>query len=418
MSHPCTRQGNWTHRIARRPRGLLSLLMLTSAVSWGCEATPVNPQPYLSEPDNLQLPDVGQTLFTPPAPCTVDASLRLRVPNPRNITPSTLIQGAGQFPVVAGTGSDLAVVFRGAGSHVDINGRLDMAFSADNGHSWGGRMIAVDGPLDDRNPAFARVGGSLLLAYAVYHSAQQLTSYVVRSADNGATWTTPEAINVAPFPWSSPYGKIIDTGEELILPMYGSYHPVLNSAKDMEPNRGFYSFVVRSRDGGVTWSAPEVIGRFYNEAAVIALSPNELIAAVRHSVTSNLVLARWTRATGQWVIECSLTGYHRIPGDFVQLPDRSLLLTYGQRRKAYGIGARLSVDGGRSWSAPRLLVRDGADMDMGYPSSVVVGDSVLTLYYVDKGVVGKTAADAAAGRELRGIRYPLPGRKKPPTRGR
>ena len=47
-----------------------------------------------------------------------------------------------------------------------------------------------------------------------------------------------------------------------------------------------------------------------------------------------------------------------------------------------GKGVLRSVDGGRSWQAHYILRDDGPDGDLGYPSSVELGDgSILTVYY-------------------------------------
>ncbi|MDI3290796.1 hypothetical protein QHF83_46210 [Polyangium sp. 15x6] len=43
-------------------------------------------------------------------------------------------------------------------------------------------------------------------------------------------------------------------------------------------------------------------------------------------------------------------------------------MTYGYRREPYGIRARVSGDGGRTWSTPVTLSDDGTNGDLGYPS--------------------------------------------------
>jgi hypothetical protein len=71
-----------------------------------------------------------------------------------------------------------------------------------------------------------------------------------------------------------------------------------------------------------------------------------------------------------------------IPGDLRRLADGRLLVTHGNRRKGQeGVDARVSDDGGRTWSPPRR-VADFITYDGGYPSSVQMPDgTVVTAFY-------------------------------------
>ena len=57
-------------------------------------------------------------------------------------------------------------------------------------------------------------------------------------------------------------------------------------------------------------------------------------------------------------------------------------MTYGHRRAPLGNQARVSDDHGESWSSPLMLSTDGVSGDLGYPSTVQLGDgSLLTVWY-------------------------------------
>ena len=57
-------------------------------------------------------------------------------------------------------------------------------------------------------------------------------------------------------------------------------------------------------------------------------------------------------------------------------------MTYGHRRAPFGNQARVSADGGVSWSEAMILSGDGKGGDLGYPSTVELGDgSLLTVWY-------------------------------------
>ena len=70
------------------------------------------------------------------------------------------------------------------------------------------------------------------------------------------------------------------------------------------------------------------------------------------------------------------------PPSMIQLRDGRLCVTYGFRRAPYGMRARLSENGGRSWSKEIVLRADGGGRDMGYPRTVERPDgTIVTVYY-------------------------------------
>ena len=70
------------------------------------------------------------------------------------------------------------------------------------------------------------------------------------------------------------------------------------------------------------------------------------------------------------------------PPSMVRLRDGRLALTYGVRAEPYGIRAKLSADGGRTWGPELVLRADAADWDLGYPRTVQRADGKLvTVYY-------------------------------------
>jgi hypothetical protein len=70
------------------------------------------------------------------------------------------------------------------------------------------------------------------------------------------------------------------------------------------------------------------------------------------------------------------------PPHLLKLADGRLCLTYGRRAEPFGIFARLSKDGGKTWTVPICLRDDGGGRDLGYPRSVQRPDGrVATVYY-------------------------------------
>ena len=75
-------------------------------------------------------------------------------------------------------------------------------------------------------------------------------------------------------------------------------------------------------------------------------------------------------------------GVWGLPSSLLRLRDDRLLMSYGHRRKPFGNQARVSSDHGRTWSEPLTISGDGAGGDLGYPTTVQLGDgSLLTVWY-------------------------------------
>ena len=65
-----------------------------------------------------------------------------------------------------------------------------------------------------------------------------------------------------------------------------------------------------------------------------------------------------------------------------RLSDRTDHAAYGYRRSPYGQRAKISRDGGQTWSREIVLDDQGIDGDLGYPCTVELPDgSLITAYY-------------------------------------
>jgi hypothetical protein len=161
-------------------------------------------------------------------------------------------------------------------------------------------------------------------------------------------------------------------------------------------NRAYLFF---SDDDGLTWKNPVIVGGKgvlfnpgagnFNETAVLCTERNYLIAVARTFIPqADLRLLISENRGRTWAIPDNVSGGaitlpSEHPGHLLRLKDGRILLTYGIRWGDHGIGAKISADGGVTWSSPMRVISYGGN-DNGYPSSVQLEDgAVVTAFYSD-----------------------------------
>lgn len=302
----------------------------------------------------------------------------------------------------------------GRESHICPFGRVELIRSRDDGETWTWPRVLIDSAIDDRDSGVIETArGSLLvttfssLAYWDYEMKDaeaaakkgesdwpkaklrrwraahnrisadrrkgQLGCWMIRSTDGGVSWSDRYRV-----PVNSPHG-----------PIQLSDGRLLYAGKELwtSPNR---IGVAESTDDGQSW---RWLGRIharegddhndYHELHAVETADGRLIAQIRNH---NKKSSRWTLQSEStdggetWSTPRPITW--GLPSHLLRLNDDRLLMTYGHRRDPLGNQARVSEDGGRSWSEPIVLYGDGASGDLGYPSTVQLGDgSLLTVWY-------------------------------------
>lgn len=306
----------------------------------------------------------------------------------------TVVSGGGYFPVLIRLhDGELMAVLRGGAPHVGVKGRLDIVTSKDDGKTWSAPRTVVDSPGDDRNPALGQLkNGDIVLAYAILNGyeadgfklnpakRQAEGVYIVRSSDNGKTWTKPERSESTHALQKnggslSPYGKIVQLPDGTAL---------MSVYYQFSDSRGHQEYVFRSRDNGKTWSDPVLIGEHYNETGLLALPDGHVLAALRSETGGHIAIAASRDGGRTWSASTQLTRDKEHPGDLIRLKNGNILLTYGERNKPFGVEAIISRDQGKTWdkTSQTMLADDAASTDCGYPSSVQLPNGkIVTIYY-------------------------------------
>lgn len=308
----------------------------------------------------------------------------------------------------------------GRESHVCPFGQVHAMTSRDDGRTWTWPRVLLDSATDDRDSGVIETArGTLLvttftsLAYEPFlekasafaeltpkgwvtkgMSAEQfakwkaaharlndeerkaeLGQWLIRSTDGGKTWSTrlPTIVNSPHGPIQLRDGRLLYAGKQLWTG---------------EKRTG----VCESMDDGQTWQwLAEIPTRKgdqavqgYHELHAVEANSGTLVAQIRNhnKANSGETLQTESNDGGKTWSEPHSIGVWGLPSHLLKLRDGRLLMTYGHRRAPFGNQARLSADDGKTWSEAMILSGDGKGGDLGYPSTVELGDgSLLTVWY-------------------------------------
>lgn len=294
----------------------------------------------------------------------------------------------------------------GREAHICPFGRVEILRSSDNGATWSWPETLMDSPIDDRDSGVLETpAGTLLvttftsLAYqavldraegwpadklerwrAVNRRASQaqrralLGTWMLRSTDGGMTWSAPFRV-----PLNSPHGPVAVSGKRLLYAGKQLWEP------------GTRVGVCESTDDGRTWrwlsdipARPGDTVEQYHELHAVETADGRILVHIRNHNPANRgeTLQCESHDGGHtWTVPRSI-GVWGLPSHLLRLRDGRILMTYGYRRKRFGNQARISSDGGRTWSDPLVISDDGASGDLGYPSTVEFpGGELLTVWY-------------------------------------
>lgn len=270
---------------------------------------------------------------------------------------------------------DLLCVFYGGYGHVSLpradwpkGGRICSVRSKDEGRTWSAPEVLYDSPVDDRDPHIAQMrDGTVVCSFFTYRPQPGgkvlCDTSLVLSRDGGASWEQEARVVAAGWPSSAPVRELPD-GARLL----GVYN---------EEGGAAYGGVIRSTDGGVTWSAPIPIGkgsgvRLDAETDFVRLKDGSIYAALRGDrVPMHFAISSDEGLTWSAVKDIGFNGhcphFTRLSGGEIVLCHRLPLTSL-----------HLSRDDAKTWQGPYQIDTTGG----AYPSTVELKDrSVLVIYY-------------------------------------
>ncbi|MEV4537699.1 sialidase family protein [Asanoa sp. NPDC049518] len=289
----------------------------------------------------------------------------------------------------------LLVAYRESVAHIDQDGRIMVVQSRDQGHTWSTPRVAIDTPIDDRDPKLMQTSdGTVLMNFFrtdwTGYPGKPVTlvgTFVTRSTDQGASWSTPLEVGTALEGPSdvvvgayyaghaATHGPILELRNgDLLVPLYGRL-----------PEGGTGpATVVRSTDGGRTWPKENesVIGRAatfdFQEPNLSLLKDGSLLSVIRTSINIAYVSRSYDQGH-TWTTPVS-TGLPASSHHQLVLRNGDVLFTYGDLSGTFGPGrptvGRLLRHPERSIDADKdILIYDAAihgpaTADQANPSSV------------------------------------------------
>ena len=306
-------------------------------------------------------------------------------------------------------GGLLLVWSGGREAHVCPFGRVEMMTSADDGKTWTWPQVLLDSALDDRDAGVLETSkGTLLvttftsLAYEPIleralqknewsaerrqawlaardrlgpsERKKELGQWMIRSVDGGRTWSSRYSSIV-----NSPHGPIELADDRLLYPgkelwTGGRRVGVCESTDDGASWRWLAEIPVREGDDAAD----------YHELHAVQARSGRIIVQIRNHNPANRgeTLQCESDDGGRTWTTPHPIGVWGLPSHLLRLRDDRLLMTYGHRRAPLGNQARISTDEGRNWSPPLPVSADGAGGDLGYPSTVELGNGdLLTVWY-------------------------------------
>jgi hypothetical protein len=155
---------------------------------------------------------------------------------------------------------------------------------------------------------------------------------------------------------------------------------------------------VRTRDGGKSWQLESFVGQEPQAPDEYAIMPSSvrlpggrILTAIRYGTDKGdpglrlgaIDLYSSDDDGKSWgLLSRPASAMGGNPPSMVLLKDGRLVVTYGYRRKPFGMRSRISKDGGNSWGEEIVLRADGGSTQLGYPRTLLRPDGKLvTLYY-------------------------------------
>jgi hypothetical protein len=300
---------------------------------------------------------------------------------------------------------DLLVAYREGSDHWrTADGQVRLVRSKDNGLTWSEpqTVLAKDGVNYGTHSGICQLSDGTILMPAQYldkswgpeHSRyaafgdtsgqgpRRIVSYLLRSSDDGRTWSAPESPEVdglASDYWWNVYGKFFQVENSSTV-----LWPITRQKKGEVPWR---TGLLVSRDVGRTWTEyrDTAVG-LADEKNLIRLSGGHLLTVIRDLKPPYVLHQTESKDDGMNWLPYSSTGFLGHCPALLRTPKGVLLCTHRivDPGNTPGVGLHYSFDDGVTWHAgdPVYVSPDPSNRDCSYASLVQLDPRrVLCVYY-------------------------------------
>jgi hypothetical protein len=273
-----------------------------------------------------------------------------------------------------------------AGIEAPTGGRAMSIRSSDSGRSWSHPETIINTPHDDRSPNFIELDdGTILCCFFRYTGLDQGAKTNVLRSTDGGHTWSEPLAPESPFEWDATDGPFLLLRDGTVL------LPVYGGTGETSRNENIC--VLRSTDNGVTWEAGDVIEADFELTEMgIAQLPDDRIVMIIRSEGAIV----WSDDGGKSWTKPAKFGMRMYEPGLLVLDDGTLACFYGSYNKhpdIHGIMVMFSRDGGETWIAPAPDYGFTVDPSVyGYGSPILLPDGSILLTYLDSG--GHTSEDA------------------------
>lgn len=300
---------------------------------------------------------------------------------------------------------DIVAVFYAGYTHISYpnadyptGGKLCMVRSCDEGRTWSEPQVIYDDELDNRDPHIAQLsdGSVICVFFSIWRSEKSEDGYEcsnvfsIRSLDGGETWgPKTEIISEGELRWAASAPVREMPNGICILPLYH------------QAGKRAYAGVTHSHDKGQTWGQPVSIGEESGlflpaETDLILLSDGTLYAVLRGDDGQHMQYATSADSGLSWSTVKDI-GFEAHAPHFTRLSSGEILLScrgINDERTVVNTVLYVSRDECRSWLGPYVVDEVGG----AYSSTIELTDgSILTIYY-----------EEGAGSAIRARKFVLP----------
>ena len=300
--------------------------------------------------------------------------------------------------------------------HVDGFGKTVMYISRNEGKTWTPPIIINDSFIDDRDAGIVYLGQGRLLVSWFTRSPEEYSSEKHRNMIAAASpagqkmiYAMTEAVQLLPkevrnatsyVMLSRDYG--VTWEEPVAVPITAPHGPTLcrdgsliylgREHRPVEKRVGPAEVqLYRSRDEGKTWKLESNIpipswlvgNEFMCEPHVIELPDGKLLGSVRIERRVPFTMATTISADGgkTWT-EPVCTNVSGAPPHLMRHSSGAIICTFGRREPPYGEYAIISHDNGATWTEEYIIDDNTDSRDLGYGATLELADSsLLSVYY-------------------------------------